>query len=241
MAKIRRLLLVAAVGVIVTAAAAVRASACGDAGGYSYAGLGDPVPAFGVSARVTDLAAYTVRQGHVAAWVGVGGPGQGPKGSDEWLQVGLSRFPDLIGTDAYYEVELPRRNPVYHRLRDDLPLGRSVRLAVLEMRGRRNWWRVWLNDRAASPPILLPSSHGRWGPMATAESWDGGSEGACNSFLWRFHGVRFAHAPGGGWSTAPRGYTIRSSKTGVRRARDDDDFVAAEGWLARRRLRLLRP
>jgi hypothetical protein len=109
------------------------------------------------------------------------------------------------------------------------------------MRGRRNWWRVWLNNRAASQPILLPGSHDRWGPMATAEAWDGGTGGICNSFLYRFHGVRFAHAPGGGWSTSPRGYAIRNSKTGIRRARGGDNFLAAEGWIARRRLAALRP
>jgi hypothetical protein len=241
MAKTRRLLLVTAVELFAVAIAAPRAFACGNSTGYSYAGLGDPVPAFGVSAQVTDLADFTFQHGHVAAWVGVGGPGQGPNGSNEWLQMGLSRFSDVSGSDVYYEVALPSHFPVYHQVRAAVPAGEPVKLAVLEMRGRRNWWRVWLNNSAASNPIFLPDSHGRWGPMATAEGWDGDTRGACNSFLYRFHGVRFAHAPGGGWSASPRGYAIRDSKTGVRRARGGNAFLAAEGWVARRRLASLRP
>lgn len=241
MAKIHRSVLIAALGVIAAAVAAPRASACGNSAGYSYVGIGDPVSAFGVSAQVTDLADFTVQHGHVAAWVGVGGPGQGPNGSNEWLQMGLSRFPGVAGSDVYYEVSLPGRFPAYHQLRAGLPPGRTVKLAVLEMRGRRNWWRVWLNNRVASLPILLPGSHDRWGPMATAEGWDGGTGGACNSFLYRFHGVRFARAPGGGWSTSPRGYVIRNPGTGIHRARGGNAFLAAEGWAARRRLALLRP
>ena len=241
MARTGQLLLFAVVGAIAALRGAPLAFACGNSTGYSYVGLGDPVPAFGVSARVTDLADFTVRHGHVAAWVGVGGPGQGPNGSDEWLQLGLSRFPAVAGSDVYYEVALPSRPPAYHRLRASLQPGKPVKLAVLEMRGRRNWWQVWLNNEVASQPILLPGSHGRWGPLATAEGWDGGTGGACNGFLYRFHRVRFAHAPGGGWSAAPRGYTIRDSKTGIRRARTGDDFLAAEGRLARLRLASLGP
>jgi hypothetical protein len=241
MARSCRFLLVAAAGALAAALAAPCAFACGNSTGYSYAGLGDPVAAFGVSAQVTDLGDFTFQHGHVAAWVGVGGPGQGPNGSNEWLQMGLSRFPGVAGSDVYYEVSLPGRFPVYHQLRAGPPPGKPVKLAVLEMRGRRNWWRVWLNNRAASQPILLPGSHDRWGPMATAEAWDGGSGGICNSFLYRFHGVRFARASGGGWSTSPRGYVIGNSKTGIRRARGGDNFLVAEGWIARRRLASLRP
>jgi hypothetical protein len=241
MAKPRRLLLVAAVGAVAAAWSTPRALACGNSAGYSYAGLGDPTTAFGVSAQVTDLGDYEVRHGHVAAWVGVGGPGEGPNGSHEWLQTGLSRFPDVAGSDVYYEVALPNLAPAYHQVVGDLPARKPVRLAVIELRGRRNWWRVYLNGRAVSEPILLPHSHDRWGPLATAESWDGGTRGRCNSFLYRFRHVRFARGPGEPWGTSPRGYTIGGSTTRVRRAQRGDDFLAAEGWRAEQRLGSLRP
>jgi hypothetical protein len=73
------------------------------------------------------------------------------------------------------------------------------RVAVLEVGGRANWWRVWVNDRPASRPIHLPGSTGRWRPIATAEAWDGGS-GMCNRFAFRFGRVEVAAARGGSWT-----------------------------------------
>ena len=87
------------------------------------------------------------------------------------------------------------------------------------MHGRANWWRVWLNHKPVSPPIRLPDSHGRWSPIATAESWDGGTGGACNTFLYRFRHVSIAHAPGGGWHQLTDGYPIQSAVTRIQRAR----------------------
>ena len=46
---------------------------CGT-GGYSYAGVSASSPAFGIGATVTPLAGFNVLNGHVAGWVGVGGP-----------------------------------------------------------------------------------------------------------------------------------------------------------------------
>ena len=42
-------------------------------------------------------------------------------------------------------------------------------MAVLEMHNRSNWWRVWLNHKPVSQPILLPASHGRWSPIASMD------------------------------------------------------------------------
>ncbi|HEX3055633.1 MAG TPA: hypothetical protein VHP82_05775, partial [Gaiellaceae bacterium] len=73
-------------------------------------------------------------------------------------------------------------------------------------------------------------SHDRWAPIATAESWDGGTSGQCNGFLYRFDTVSIAHAPGGGWrplssSASP----ISSTTTRVRRSGSKGAFLAAEG------------
>ena len=219
---------------------AVSALACG-VGGYSYAGLGATAPAFGIGATVTPLSGFDVVYGHVASWVGVGGPHQGPNGSDEWLQVGFISFPELTGNNLYYELTLPNRPPTYHQLATNLPMGKPARFAVLEMHGRPDWWRVWLNGSPASKPIYMPGSHRRWAPIATAESWDGGTAGACNGFLYRFHKVSIAQAPGGGWQQLVRGYAITGSSTRIERSTTQGAFLAAEGNVALRTLASLNP
>jgi hypothetical protein len=88
---------------------------------------------------------------------------------------------------------------------------------------------VWVNHKAVSPAIHLPASHGRWNPIATAESWDGGAGGTCNTFLYRFRHVSIARAPGGGWHRLVGGYPIRSASTRIQRARGSAGFLAAEG------------
>jgi hypothetical protein len=213
---------------VASLAAAPGAFACGS-GGYTYAGIAAPSRAFGIGAVITPLPAFNVMSGHVAGWVGVGGPRQGPGGTDEWLQVGFSGFPQLNGSNIYYELMLPNGQPTYHQVAANLPFGRSARVAVLEMRKRPNYWRVWLNGSPASKPIHLPGSHGRWAPIATAESWDGGTGGGCNGFLYRFHQVSIAHAPGGGWQQLSGGYSITSASTRIARTGRKGSFLAAEG------------
>jgi hypothetical protein len=239
MTKTLRLLIVLAVAAVSLGGAAT-ALACGQ-GGYSYAGLGAPNRAFGVSAVVTPLYEFAVLNGHVAGWVGVGGPGQGPGGSNEWLQIGLSGFPGITGSDVYYEVALPHRFPTYHQVATAVPAGKAVKVTVLEMRNRPNYWRVWLNRRAVSPPIYLPQSHDRWTPIATAESWDGGTGGTCNTFLYRFRHVAVAQSMGGGWHLLKSGYQISSSETRVRHPRGAATFLAAEGQPAFQFLSLTTP
>ena len=226
---LRLLLLTGAVAAAALAGGATRAFACGNTGGYSYAGLASPSHAFGISALITPLDAFDVFNGHVAGWVGVGGPGEGPNGTNEWLQIGLSGFPGVHGSDLYYEVTQPGRFPTYHQVDANLPVGKPVKVSVLEMHNRPDWWRVWLNHKPASAPIRLPGSHGRWSPIATAESWDGGTGGACNAFLYRFRQVSVAHVAGGGWHPLSGGFPISSSVTRVRRSHGAAAFLAAEG------------
>ena len=229
MTKTLRLLLTTAAIATVALGGAAQASACGNGSGYSYAGIGAPMRAYGVSALISPLNAFDVVNGHVAGWVGVGGPGEGPNGTNEWIQVGYAGFPSIVGSDIYYEVALPGRYPTYHQVTAGLGIGTLTKVTVLEMFHRHNWWRVWVNHKAVSQPIYLPGSHGRWSPIATAESWDGGTGGACNTFLYRFRHVSIARGPGGNWHQLTSGYPIRSAVTKVQRHRGSSGFLAAEG------------
>jgi len=240
MARVLRLLLVSSAGAVVALGCAASAFACGSSG-YSYAGLGAPYRGYGISATVTSLEDFDVPHGHVAGWVGVGGPGEGPGGTNEWLQVGLSRFPGVVGSDAYYEVALPGHNPVYHQVVGGLSAGSAVEVAVVEVRSHPDRWRVLLNGRAVSPPIHLPHSHNRWTPIATAESWDGGTRGACNAFLYDFRSLEVAYAAGGSWHPLSGGFPIESRMTRIRRARGSAAFLAAEGRAAFQLLPSLAP
>ncbi len=229
MVKTLRLLFLFAAVATAALGAAARAGACGNSGGYSYAGIGAPSAAYGISALITPLNAFDVLSGHVAGWVGVGGPGEGPNGTNEWLQIGYSGYPSLTGSDIYYEVALPGRLPTYHQVASGLPVGTLAKVTVLELRNRPNWWRVWLNRRPVSPPLRLPDSHDRWSPIATAESWDGGTGGTCNTFLYRFRRVSIAHTLGGGWHQLTSGFPIESAATRVQHAPGSAGFLAAEG------------
>jgi hypothetical protein len=183
--------------VTLTPSPAVPASkGCGRSG-FAYAGLQSDREAFGVTATLSALADPLVERGHVAAWVGVGAPGEGPNGTNEWLQVGLNR---IAGRDAklYYEIAQPW-GMRYVELKADVSTGRRVEVSVLEMAGRRDVWRVWVDGRPASEPIYLPASHHRLTPMAIAENWDGGTP-ACNRYKYRFRDVSLAGTPGGSWA-----------------------------------------
>jgi hypothetical protein len=235
-----KLVLALAAGLVVAGLGARNALACGS-NGYSYAGLAAPAHAFGVSATVTPLSGFDIRSGHVAGWVGVGGPGLGPNGSDEWLQVGFSGFPSLAGNDLYYELTLPNGQPTYHQLATNMPSGKPAHLAVLEMSRRPNFWRVWLDRKPVSQPIYMPASHGRWSPIATAESWDGGGGGTCNGFLYSFQKVSIARFPGGGWKQLGNAVTITDASTRLERKSLGGSFLAAQGPAALRTLASLTP
>ena len=182
-------------------ASASESAACSSAtygsNGYGYAGFQASRRGHGVRASLTGLADNAVAEGHVAAWVGVGGPGKGPDGADEWLQVGIASFSGSP-RNLYYEVTRPGGSPVFNLVESNVPQGALRRVAVLEMNKRPGTWRVWVDGRPVSEPIDLPGSSKRWQPIATAEAWDGGS-GVCNSFAFRFERVEVAAGLGGSW------------------------------------------
>ena len=63
-------------------------------------------------------------------------------------------------------------------------VGAGGRARVLQPRG--------LGDgQPVTDPIVLPGSHKRWQPIATAESWNGGVA-TCNGFRFRFERVGVA-------------------------------------------------
>lgn len=188
---------------------------CGSSG-YAYAGLGSSSRAYGVAAYLKAAATPEVLSGHVAGWVGVGGPGSGPNGTDEWIQVGLSALPGSSASSLYYEVARPNATPLYHEIASGLPVGTTRKIAVLELAGRRSWWRVFVDDRAVGEPVFLPGSHGAWKPLATTETWGAGSF-VCNRFSYRFGSVAVATRPGGGWQRLSRHFTFQDHGYRVRR------------------------
>ena len=162
---------------------------------YSYAGLVDGRAANGVRASLTALEPPAVEWGHVAGWVGVGGPGAGPNGTSEWVQAGYSGF---YGGDTalYVEVKRPHRSPRYREVLAGIPTGATHRVAVVELRTAHNWWHVRVDGRSVSRPVYLPGSHAAWAPVATTESWNAGTD-ACNGFAYRF--ARVAVRRAGEW------------------------------------------
>ena len=79
-------ILLLAAAAVLGLAAAPHASACGSSG-YTYAGLASAGRAHGVAANITALGAPGVQNGHVAGWVGVGGPkpGAAPTNGSRWV------------------------------------------------------------------------------------------------------------------------------------------------------------
>ena len=199
-------------------ATAGRTAACGLAagqGGYTYAGHQASGLGHGVRATITLTRPAEVAAGHVASWVGVGGPGQGANGGDAWIQAGVATVPGM-GTMLYAEITREGRSPQFVQLAESVPVGRSHKIAVLEMAGRRSWWRIWVDGKPATGPVHLRGSSGRWSPIATAESWNGG-QAACNSFAYRFEGVSVSHGPGGAWRPFEPGYRFLDSGYQLRR------------------------
>jgi hypothetical protein len=192
-----------------SASSAGCASASYGSPGYGYAGFQSQRRGHGVRASLTALAGNGVSAGHVAAWVGVGGPNQGPNGVDEWLQVGLASFPGQP-RNVYYELMRPGGQPDFTLVEANVPRGAQRRVAVLEMSRRPQWWRVWVDGRPASKPIHLPGSSGAWQPIATAEAWDGGAR-VCNRFAFRFERVEVAGGRGGSWTRFLGGYRFQDS------------------------------
>jgi hypothetical protein len=175
--------------------------------GYAYAGLQSQRIGSGVRATITALRQPDVAAGHAAGWIGVGGPGAGPNGEAMWLQTGIAALPNTP-LMVYAEITRAGRDPAFVPLHEDVAVGESHRLAVLEMNGRPGVWRVWLDGRPVTEPIVLQGSHRRWAPLATAESWNGGVA-TCNGFRFRFERVGVARSLGGSWRPFEPGYTFR--------------------------------
>jgi hypothetical protein len=182
--------------------------------GYAYAGHQATAVSHGIRATITPTAPANVAAGHVAGWIGVGGPGQGANGQTMWLQVGVASIPDTP-TMVYAEITRPGREPQFVQLLQNVRVGESHKVAVLEIAGRPNWWRVWLDGKTATDPILLEGSSNRWRPIATGESWNGG-ESVCNRFAFRFDGVAVAGSPGGAWHPFAPGYLFQDHGFGVK-------------------------
>ena len=185
--------------------------------GYAYAGLESAGVSSGVRATVTPLRAPQVKAGHAAAWIGVGGTRAGANGETMWLQVGVAALPNTP-TMVYAEITRPGIDPVFVPLLQDVQVGESHRLAVLEMNRRPGVWRVWLDGQPATDPIVLEGSHRLWKPIATAESWNGGVA-TCNRFGFRFERVGVARSLGGSWRTFEPGATFRDRGYLVRQLR----------------------
>jgi len=204
----------ATISLFLTAPSQASAS-CGSSG-YAYAGLGSSQRAFGISTWLQTVAAPQVLSGHVAGWVGVGGPGAGPNGTNEWIQVGFSAFPGSSLSSLYYEVAQPNKAPRYYEVASGLAPGTTRKVAVVEVAGRQGWWRVWIDDQAVGEAVYLPGSHRAWRPLATTETWGAGSN-VCNRFSYRFRSVTVATRPGGGWQRLTRHYTFQNHGYRIRR------------------------
>jgi hypothetical protein len=185
--------------------------------GYGYAGLQSERVGSGVRATITALRQPDVAAGHAAGWIGVGGPGAGPNGETMWLQTGVAALP-RTPLMVYAEITRPGGDPVFLPVHTDVAVGESHRLAVLEMSRRPGVWRVWLDGQPVTDPIVLPGSHKRWQPLATAESWNGGVS-TCNGFSFRFERVGVAQALGGSWRPFVPGLTIRDRGYEVKQLR----------------------
>ncbi len=183
-------------------------------GGYTYAGHQATHRGHGVRATISAVRAPEVAAGHVAGWVGLGGPGQGAQGQNLWIQAGLASMPGM-GTFVYAEIVRGNRTPQFILLEEDVPVGESRRLAILEMSKRPEHWRIWVNGEPATRPVHLPGSSERWAPIATAESWTGG-ESACNRFAFRFERVSVSHGRGGSWLPFKPGYDFRDANYRLR-------------------------
>ena len=218
----------ALVGVSKTATAGSACAGPAASGGYTYAGHQAAYRGHGVRATIMLTRAPSVGAGHVAGWVGVGGPGQGANGGDAWIQAGVAALP---GMDPFIYAEITRegRDPQFVLLEEGVPVGRSHRLAVLEMSGRKGWWRVWVDGQPMTDPVRLPGSSARWAPIATAESWNGG-EPACNSFAFRFERVSVSYGGGGSWRPFVAGAHFRD---GTYRLRDLASAPAVRGVYSR--------
>ena len=188
---------VAFVGAATTASAGRACLSGARDGGYSYAGHQAAYRGHGVRATIMLTRKPTVDAGHVAGWVGVGGPGQGANGGDAWIQAGIASMP---GPKPFLYAEITRegRDPQFILVDDGVAVGDRHSIAVLELAGRPGWWQVRVDGEPVTGPFACAGSSGRWAPIATAESWNAGTP-ACNAFGFRFERVSVSYGGGGSW------------------------------------------
>jgi hypothetical protein len=166
--------------------------------GYSYNGVQSTTKAYGISATLTLSSRSVVGIGHVAAWVGVGGAGMGPGGSDEWIQTGIAH--DAGGADVLYvEYKQPGDARATYVALQEVSPGESHNLVVYERATQRDSWQVMVDGVKVTAPIMLPGSHGRFQPVATAENWDGGVAGTCNQYGYAFSSLAVRSEYKGAW------------------------------------------
>jgi hypothetical protein len=204
--------------------AAVPSSARGetscDSHGYTYAGLAQNDAAHGVTATVTAVSAPRVAGGHVAAWVGVGGRGLAPGGTNAWLQAGLATYRGG-GSRLYYELMLPEGRRYVELVRAVRP---GTRFTVSVLEAAPGTWHVVVDGRAVSPAFALPVSSSGLPAIVTAESWATTSQ-ACNEYAFGFAGAQFIGADGL-WHPFSKPQIIVSSSTQITR-RSDTGFLAS--------------
>ena len=182
--------------------------------GYRYAGLQSATATSGIRADLRILAQPVVRTGHVAGWVGVGGPNAGPGGTAQWLQVGYSAFPDG-SMQLYYEVALPKAAPQYHVVKGRVAPGEAHLVSILEVGGHPGMWRVRVDGEPVGPAYFLRGSHGRYQPQGIGESWNPTASG-CNTYGWLFGGVQVATGPRGSWVVAKSSYQWHDAGSGLK-------------------------
>jgi hypothetical protein len=211
---------------------------------YDYAGVQQGGPGAGIQVQLANMRTPDVNaNGHVAGWVGVGGPGLGPNGTDEWVQVGYAGFAGG-NTQIYYEVAQPNIAPQYHQVNADVPLNAKYLMAVSEV--QKNSWQVSLNGKPVSPLISLPSSDGKFSPQAIGETWNGGTT-ICNSYSYGFGNYQVAQKPGSSWiagkagfkwqnkqqqlvTKSPNSFVAQSAVGGAARATAGVTAAAATDW-----------
>jgi len=220
---------VASVGIATTAKAGRPCVADVRHGGYTYAGHQAANRSRGIRAAIALTRAPDVSSGHVAGWVGVGGPGQGATGGDAWIQAGIASLRGL-GTVLYAEIKREGQHSELLLVDESVAVGRQYRIAVREVAARPGWWRIRVDGTEVAEPIRMRGTSGRWAPIATAESWNAGASG-CNAFGFRFQGVAVASGPHGSWHPFVSGHRFLDGRHTLRDvtapAADSTAFVAA--------------
>jgi hypothetical protein len=208
----------ARIGSILLLLAFGAARSLGATPGYSYAGISSKGEVDGAAATITVTRAASVQAGHVAAWLGIGGPSAGPGGIDEWIQVGLADIAGASGVRLYYEA---KRGEYYRygELPASVAVGSPHRLQLLESASRHDWWQASVDGTPVGPSVFLPGSGNAWPAQVVTENWPSHTT-TCNAFSFEFTriAVRSSHASTLTPIAGPLPFTqgdLRLSRTGT--------------------------